>query len=234
MQKRIELPNDIINLEKSIGYKFKDLSLLTEALTHPSLKQKRVKVKDYERLELLGDAVLGFLVTEILYFNFENVSEGMIARMKAHLVSKEVLSNVADSIGIADHILMTPGEESSGGRVNYSNLENATEALIAAVYLDGGIEVARKIVKDFWGGIIHNTNFDLVDPKGFLQELLQEKKLSPSYILKNREGPAHDPIFTVEVVAENYKSLGVGKSIKAAQKNAAENFIDKYKKIIKA
>src|SRR5262249_6874334 len=140
-------------LEQLINYHFKDKSLLIEALSHPSLKQHGHSValqRNYERLELLGDAVLGFVITEILFKNFAEFNEGKLARIRSNLVCKDMLCHVAAKLKLADYIIMTEGEEISGGRSNPNNIENAMEALIAAIYLDSDIHMVRQVIQNLW------------------------------------------------------------------------------------
>ena len=151
---------DITRLEQLINYQFKNPELIFEALSHPSLKQHESDWrKNYERLEILGDAILGFLVTELVFNIYNKADEGGIAKIKSYLVSKETICCVAKKINLANFIIMTKGEEESGGRVNPNNIENAMEALIAAVYLDGGMENIKAIVTELWSEFLYD--FDL-------------------------------------------------------------------------
>lgn len=221
---------DLSDLEKAINYRFSNESLINEALTHPSLKQKSKSNPHYERLELLGDSLLGFLITEIIFHKFPKYNEGKLAKIKAHLVSHDVLYKVAIKLGIGKHLIMTPGEEKSGGRENSNNMENALEALIAAIYLDSNLDTAKNIVRNMWN--LHTKNIDLadIDPKSFLQELAHDKLNSvPSYSVTKKTGPVHAPTFNVTVKTKNHSAESEGKSIKEAEKNAARNLIKKLK-----
>jgi ribonuclease-3 len=141
-------------IEEKIGYKFKNPQLLKQALTHPSSKKNRNE-KDYERLEFLGDSVLGLLVSEILYSGFPNENEGKLAKRRAAIVCRDSLYNVAKHFSLGEYLILGVGEIQIGGRDNKANLENALEALIAAIYLDGGIESARSFVKKFFADFIN-------------------------------------------------------------------------------
>ena len=217
----------IAKLEQSISYRFKNPDLLREALSHPSLKQHESEWrKNYERFEIFGDAILGFLVTEILFNTYNKSNEGTIAKIKSYLVSKETICHVAEKINLANFIIMTNGEETSGGRVNPNNVENAMEALIAAIYLDGGIENVKIIVTELWSEFLLNFDLTQNDPKTSLQEWSQGNKYGmPYYETVNKEGLVHMPHFTVRVTAGPYKETGHGTSIKSAEKDAAKKLL---------
>lgn len=221
---------NIDKLEKLLDYRFKNPNLLTEALTHPSLKQHNRLVHDYERLELLGDSILGFLVTEMIYHNLHNYPEGEIAKIKSHLVSKDIIVKIARKLNLAEYIIMTPGEEKSGGRININNIENTTEAILGAIYLDSDIDQVRKIVRKFWAEYIDNIDFNEIDPKSALQEESQDRGYSiPKYEVVKKEGLLHSPTFTVKVMIDKYSEISSGKSIKEAEKNAAKLLLAKLK-----
>lgn len=213
-------------LEKALGYKFNNIDFLIEALTHPSMKQIDISVKDYERLELLGDSILGFLVTEMIFNRYTKYAEGNLAKVKAHVVSSATLVKIASTLNLADYIIMASGEEASGGRSNPNNVENAMESLLAAIFLDSNIENVRKIVRRLWKKSVDNVDFSAADPKTYLQEFLQKKQLDiPKYELINQEGPVHAPLFTVKVSSSDASVFGKGKSIKDAEKNAARKLL---------
>ena len=222
------MTNNFVQLEKDLNYKFKNLSLLEEALSHPSLKQIDNTKPNYERFELLGDSILGFLVTEMIFNRFDNYTEGNIAKIKAYVVSRDTLVKIANTLNLAEHIIMTVGEEHSGGRTNSNNIENTMEALIAAIYLDSNIERTREIVNILWADHIENINFSAADPKTYLQELLQHKiQKMPIYEVIKQMGPMHAPTFTVQVQAGDLLQTGEGHSIKEAEKNAARKMLNK-------
>lgn len=224
--------NKFIELEKLLDYKFSNISLLEEALSHPSLKQIDNSSVHYERFELLGDSILGFLVTEMIFNKFVHCEEGIIAKTKAYAVSCETIVEVANSLDLSNYIIMTKGEENSGGRLNRNNIENTMEALLAAIYLDAGMEKTRKIVQKLWAKHINNIDFSLSDPKTFLQELLQKTHDFPIYKVIKKEGAVHEPIFTIQVNSKKFSAIGVGKSIKEAEKAAAKKMIHEHEKII--
>ena len=220
-------------LAKKIDYTFKNIKLLEEALSHPSLKQQSkqgTRQLSYERLELLGDAVLGFIITEILFVKFPHYNEGEIAKIKAYLVSKDSLLRAANRIDLPSYIIMTQGEENGGGRGNPGNIENTMEALIASVYLDGEIVAAKKLINSLWQDLLENINFSEVDPKTSLQEWCQsDRHIIPHYEIIDKKGPAHMPIFTVKVFAGSLACTGSGRSIKLAEKSAARNLLAKIR-----
>ncbi len=223
----------IKNLEKAINYQFNNITLAEEALSHPSLKQTDKSAQNYERFELLGDSILGFLITEMIFDKFTNYEEGIIAKIKAFVVSKDTLVKIAESIKLADYIIMTKGEENSGGRTSYNNIENSMEALLAAIYLDSDIHHVRRIVQTLWKNYIENVNFSNADPKTHLQEFLhgQGKNYNaPVYEVIKRLGPVHLPTFIVRVSSTNYSEIGAGKSIKNAEKNAAKKLLSTINK----
>ncbi len=225
-----DFSKQIAGLENALNYKFKNLDLVKEALTHPSLKQYDNSIADYERFELLGDSILGFLITEMIFNNFTFYEEGSIAKIKAYVVSRETIVKVAEMLCLSEYILMTPGEEKSGGKTNQNNIENVMEALLAAIYLDSDIHQVRKIVQDLWFKYIENIDFSAVDPKSYLQEWMQHKNHgTPSYEVINKEGPVHAPVFTVQVTVNKHKQVATGRSIKEAEKEAARMLLNRLK-----
>lgn len=218
-------------LEKAINYKFKNIALLKEALSHPSLRQHDRIAPDYERMELLGDALLGFLITEIIFNNFYNYEEGVLSKIKSYFVSKDILVKVARKLELAKYIIMTSGEEKSGGRLNDHNIENAMEALLAAIYLDSNVNQVKSVVHNLWDEYIDGEiDFDSLDPKSALQEFLQNAKHTlPHYQLINKTGPVHAPFFTIELSAAEHTQIAHGHSIKEAEKEAARLLIRKLK-----
>lgn len=220
---------DITRLERLINYRFKNPELICEALSHPSLKQHESDWrKNYERFEILGDAILGFLITEMVFNIYNKSDEGGIAKIKSYLVSKETICCVAEKINLANFIIMTKGEEESGGRVNPNNIENTMEAVIAAVYLDGGMENIKTIVTKLWSEFLYDFDLNKVDPKTSLQEWSQSQKYGmPYYETISKSGLAHMPQFTVRVSAGAYKEIGNGNSIKRAEKEAAKKLLNK-------
>jgi len=218
----------IIKLQKILEYQFRDIMLLEEALSHPSLHgDNEFHGKDYERLEFLGDSVINLIVTNILYHKFKFHVEGDLAKMRAYLISKDFMVKIANNIALSEYIIIGSSEEVSGGRHNPNNLENVLEAICGAIYLDGGIEQATKVVSRFWNQFITEDIATFSDPKTTLQELLQERGLPlPKYEIKSKDGPSHSPEFTVHCIADTLGSeYGHGKSIKAAEKEAATRML---------
>ncbi|WP_250312126.1 ribonuclease III [Rickettsia endosymbiont of Oedothorax gibbosus] len=217
-------------LEQDIGYSFNDKDFLLEALSHPSLKQNTLKhgiQKNYERLELLGDTIINFAITEILFKNFSTYNEGKLAKIRAYLVCKELLCKVAAKINLSNYIIMTYGEELLGGRQNPNNIENTMEALIAAIYLDSNIDTVKKIIYDLWYEFIDIIDLADYDPKSTLQELAQKKgSEKPVYQVIKREGSPHATIFTVLVQMDEYQQTGTGHSVKEAEKVAARKLMN--------
>ncbi len=224
--------NQIKELENAINYAFNNKSLLIEALSHPSLKQRQSKtpIKNYERLELLGDAILNFIITELLFKRHATGSESKLAKIRACLVGRDSICAVASEFDLSKYIIMTLGEEHGGGRNNPNNIENTMEALIAAIYLDSNIETITQIVKNWWGSFLVTDN-DINDPKSELQEWSQSNGGDkPIYTVIQREGPSHCSTFTVIVKVQIYQATGQGSSIKAAQKQAAQKLLEEINK----
>ena len=193
-------------LPRIIGYEFLRRELFEEALTHPSAlpAQRRGRRRltpirrGNERLEFLGDRVLGLVVADCLWRRFEGESEGDLARRHTHLVRREALARVADGIGLGRYLLLSRSEAATGGAANPGILADACEALIAAIYLDGGFEAASAFVRRFWGPLIEEMADPPRDPKTALQEWAQARGLTlPIYELVATKGPDHAPLFTV-------------------------------------
>ena len=217
-------------LEERIGYNFHNKTLLIEALSHPSLRQhdtKNIIHKSYERLEFLGDTIINFIITEMLFNNFIKYDEGKLAKIRAYLVCKELLCKVAATINLSEYIIMAHGEEALGGRNNLSNIENTMEALIAAIYLDSNINKVKEIIHTLWQDFIYITDLTDYDPKSTLQELAQKHSHShPVYKVLHRDGLAHLSTFTVSVTVATQQEIGTGKSIKEAEKDAARKLLN--------
>lgn len=216
-------------LKVALNYDFKDDKLLIEALSHPSLNHNLTNSKpsfSYERLEFLGDTVLNLIISEILFKLYPAYNEGKLAKLRASLVCREQISKIARLINLAPHILMTDGEEKSGGRNNISNLENVMEAIIGAIYLDGGIIAAKQTVTILWQATLDAPAQLYNDPKSELQELVQGQKWPiPHYELVNQTGDAHNPSFQIKVSAGGAIAMAIGNSKKIAEKEAAKLLI---------
>lgn len=216
----------IKDLETAIGYRFRNISLLQNALTHSSYANERWhnSLLCNERLEFLGDSVLGMLVAEYLYRTFPDRPEGELTRMRADMVCEKTLANVANSIGLGEHLLLGHGEEQSKGRTRNSILADAMESVIAACFLDGGMEAAEGIVKRFILTEVPVKKMHNADYKTALQELVQQKKNQVlAYSLIDESGPDHDKQFVV-AVSLNGKPVGqgTGTSKKRAEQMAAQ------------
>ena len=221
----------IKDLETAIGYRFKNIQLLQNALTHSSYANERWhnSLLSNERLEFLGDSVLGVLVAEYLYHNFPNRPEGELTRMRADMVCEQTLADAANRIGLGTHLLLGHGEEQGGGRKRNSILADAMESVIAACFLDGGMEAALKVVQQFILVEVPVTKLHNADYKTKLQELVQQKKNQTlSYTLAGQSGPDHDKQFDVEVSLNGtVVGSGSGSSKKRAEQMAARCAIER-------
>lgn len=212
-----------IELEARIGYSFTDRDLFDRALTHASFGEGRKGVHSYERLEFLGDRVLGLMSAEALFRLFDNAAEGVLAPRFNALVNKEACAGVAREIELGEALKMGRSEERGGGRNKTSILGDACEALIAAIYLDGGRPAAQAFYDRFWGPRIEALTARPKDAKSMLQEwAARTGRGVPRYQLAERSGPDHRPIFTVEVtVTPLDPAIGEGGSKQAAERAAA-------------
>ena len=215
----------IKDLEAAIGYKFKDISLLQNALAHSSYANERWhnSLMSNERLEFLGDSILGMVVAEYLYRSFPDRPEGELTRMRADMVCEQTLAAVAGRIDLGRHLLLGNGEEQGGGRTRNSILADAVESVIAASFLDGGMEAARQFIQKFILVEVPVKKLHNVDYKTGLQELVQQKKNQVlTYTLVGESGPDHDKRFDVEVKLNGkVVGLGSGSSKKRAEQDAA-------------
>ena len=220
----------IKDLEAAIGYKFKNIALLQNALAHSSYANERWhnSLMSNERLEFLGDSILGMCVAEYLYCTFPDRPEGELTRMRADMVCEQTLANVAGRIGLGEHLLLGKGEEQGGGRTRNSILADAVESVIAASFLDGGMGAAKQFIQKFILVEVPVKKLHNVDYKTSLQELVQQKKNQVlSYALVGESGPDHDKHFEVEV-SLNGKVVGIGSgsSKKRAEQDAARVAIE--------
>jgi ribonuclease-3 len=210
------------DLAGRLGHEFKRIKLLERAVTHRSARGSG-SGGDYERLEFLGDRVLGLVVAELLFQRFSQEPEGALARRHAALVRREALSEVASTIGLGEFLLLAKGEDEAGERENPALLANACEAIIAALYLDGGLEVAERFILKHWVAMAERASNPPRDNKTGLQEWAQARALAlPLYREISRVGPAHDPHFKIEVrVDGEAPAEGQGKSKRQAEQAAA-------------
>lgn len=220
--------NTITALENILGYSFKNRQILFNALTHRSFFHENPgKTEDYnERLEFLGDSVLGFVIVEYLYLSDSSLAESIMAKAKSYLVKESVLSEVAASLSLGKYLRLGKGEESTGGRMKKSLLADAMEAVFGAVYLDGGYEKARRVILGLFQKKVDSVliSGEFHDFKTELQEKTQLLFNSiPEYRTVRQEGEEHRKLFTVDVYIEGQKlGTGFGKSKKEAETNAAQ------------
>lgn len=213
---------DIDALQTALGHRFGRLQLLRQALTHASTAPSRTRSN--ERMEFLGDRVLGLVIAEMLFERFPGEEEGSLARRLAALVRRDALARVAHRLDLGGHLSLSPGEEDTGGRENPSLLSDACEAVIAALYMDAGLPTASRFIHEHWGDMIEETPTPPKDAKTTLQEWAQGQGLAlPAYREIGRSGPPHAPVFTMEVVVEGYEpATGTGASKRIAAQSAAE------------
>jgi len=215
-------PSPLEALQERLGYHFRDASLLLTALTHPSYGGD-YHTEHYQRLEFLGDAVLELAVSRYLYLERPLLTEGQLSRLRSSLVREETLCEVARSYGIGPMMRLSVGEERGGGREKPSILADVMEAVIAAVYLDGGMEAAFALVLRALGDRLDDDDPDALDAKTRLQEVLQaDGGDAPVYELTGVEGPPHLPVFHMRVMAgDRVLGTGSGRSKRLAQQYAA-------------
>lgn len=211
-------------LESRIGYEFREKKLLKQAMTHSSFsnEQKINRTGHYERLEFLGDAVLELVTSDFLFSRFPDLPEGQLTKKRASMVCEPALAYCAKDISLGDFILLGKGEEAGGGRKRESIISDVLEALIGAIYLDAGLEEAKRFIERFILSDLENKQL-FYDSKTFFQELVQKENLGvPVYVLKDEQGPEHDKQFIVEVMlGDQILGRGTGKSKKAAEQKAA-------------
>jgi len=223
---------DLKSLQKTLGIKFKDSSLLGKSLVHRSYlnENQGTETDSNERLEYLGDAVLGFVVAEKLYKDFPDYDEGRMTRLRSILVRRETLARIARCINLGEYLFLGKGEDTSGGRNKSANLACALEAVIAAVYLDQGMTKTRKMIirllEEEWRKAIKKPA--AIDYKSRLQELIQSREQRiPSYHVTGTSGPDHIKTFSVEVrLGDRVLGAGSGKSKKEAETEAAREALE--------
>ena len=224
----------IKDLEVALGYKFQNITLLQNALTHSSYANERWhnSLLSNERLEFLGDSILGMTVAAYLFHNFPDRPEGELTRMRADMVCENSLAAIAVRLDLGKHLLLGHGEERFGGRTRVSILADAVESVIAAAYLDGGIEAAKGIISRFVLCNVPVSKLQNMDYKTSLQELVQQKKNQTlCYRLEGESGPDHDKIFTAQVLLnDQVVGEGTGSSKKRAEQDAARVALEQLKK----
>lgn len=214
---------ELKKLEGKIGYEFKNKELLLQALTHSSFsnEQKINRFKDYERLEFLGDAVLELLSSQFFFQTYPEMSEGEMTRLRSSMVCEPALAFCARELSLGEYILLGKGEEATGGRKRDSIISDVMEAVIGAVYLDGGIEEADKFIKKYILSDLENKQL-FYDSKTLLQEKMQKQGRNITYELVSETGPDHDKTFTVEIRIDGEAvGRGQGRNKKSAQQQAA-------------
>jgi ribonuclease-3 len=232
----VRLRDEFESLQRAIGYRFRDRGLLEHAMTHTSRANEDVSggVTDNESLEFLGDAILGFVIADMLFREFPSFDEGQKSKIKAALVSTVTLARQAERLAIGDHLLLGRGEEKTGGRHKQALLADTYEALIAAIYLDGGIEQARSFILGDFAPLVAEIRRDGLagqDHKSALQEYLQSRdEPLPEYRLIGTLGPDHRKLFQVEVLVRG-KALAeaTGASKKEAEQEAARLALERFR-----
>ncbi len=226
----MNISDGYIELQKLIGYDFRDSAYLLTSLTHSSYvnEVKTGDCEDYERCEYLGDAVLELAVSEFLYRRFPNMREGEMTKLRASLVCEPTLAYCArEGFDLGKYVLLGKGEDSSGGRGRDSIVSDAFEAVAGAIYLDGGLDEAKKFINRFLL-TDYEKKIEFVDSKTILQEYAQDHGLSLEYELVEERGPAHDRDYVMRaILGGNMSEIGIAKSKKAAQQHAAYAILQK-------
>ncbi len=213
-------------LEKKLGYKYENIQILQHALTHRS-----VGAKNNERLEFLGDSIVNFMIADVLFHQFNRISEGDLSRIRAYLVKGETLAEIGKEYGLSDYLKLGPGELKSGGYRRESIISDAVEAIIASIYEDGGLDPCRVFVMQIYESRLKNINPSEIgkDSKTLLQELLQSRQQPlPEYSVINVNGPAHAQMFTISCYVEklNTKFEAVAHNRRKAEQQAAQKALD--------
>lgn len=211
------------DLEKRLGYTFKDRELFKRALTHASVRSQRGMRHDNERLEFIGDRVLGLAIAEMLHETHPEATEGDLARRYNRLVRGQACTTVARKIGLGPHLILSESEAENGGREKETILADALEALLGAIFLEAGFDAARNVVRSLWADQIDSLPQHVADPKSALQEWAQGQGLAlPEYIEIARTGPDHAPRFVTEVhIAGRPPARGEGATKRQAEQAAA-------------
>jgi ribonuclease III len=226
------MESDIKELERKLDYRFNDRVRVLQALTHPSFEHERAGDGNYQRLEFLGDAVLGMALAEALYGRFPESNEGVLSRFRSQVADQDTLAGIARSLDLGRFVRLGRGEEQGAGRDKDSILADVLEALIAAVYLDGGLDEVRRLIRRLFDPILDNREATLKinDAKSELQELLcARRRPSPLYRLIDESGPPHDRLFRFQVLVDGVVvGEGEGRSKKVAQQAAAAQALETY------
>ncbi len=220
---------DMQALQEILGHQFRNGDLLTAAMTHASTGSEH----NYERLEFLGDRVLGLVMAELLYNLFPNEPEGHLAKRHAALVQGSLLAVIAREINLGEYMILSEAERGSGGGDNENMLADALEASIGALYLDAGIAPCQALIKRLWGDRVSILSAPPQDPKTTLQEWAQGRGLPlPLYELAERSGPDHAPVFTIRVTVQGFTPVSAtGANRRAAEKESARILLEQLQKI---
>jgi len=225
------------NFQQTLGYRFNKIDLLDNALIHRSFVNENpaLSCKDNERLEFLGDAVIGLCLSDLLVRKFPDYAEGQLSKLRAYVVNEQSLAGLARKLNIGDYLLLGRGEESSGGRTKASILSNAFEAVAAAIYLDCGFEKTYKFLENIFEPMVEEGIKSVIykDYKTALQEICQNRfKETPRYALVNETGPDHDKVFEISLtIAGMITTTGTGKSKKEAEQRAARRALEEFIKL---
>lgn len=211
-------------LEKKLGYSFQDKNRLRVALTHAS----RGEAENYERLEFLGDRVLGLTIAALLFHSFPKEKEGDLAKRLASLVQGKTLAELSARISLGDYILFSDAEAAAGGAANEHILADVFESVIGAMYLDGGFEPCKALIETHWADVLHTMKEPPQHPKTAIQEWAQSHGLPlPVYEISGQSGPDHAPVFEIQLIMKGHPPVTAsGKSRAEAEKNAAQSFMD--------
>jgi ribonuclease III len=218
-------------LESELGYHFNDAALLLKSLTHSSHAHEKRTGEDNEQLEFLGDAVLGFVVSDFLCRAYPHFSEGQLSKLKGFFVSSANLVKYSEQLNLGNYLHLGKGEEKTGGRAKQALLVDAFEAILGAMYIDGGLDAPRQLIARFIGpqiSEIGGATGQVMDFKTALQELLQKRGLGPCrYVLSGEEGPSHQKLFTVDVELDGaIAASGMGLTKRAAEQAAAKQALE--------
>lgn len=219
---------DLKKLQDYIGYHFKDVHWLERAMTHSSTNEDY----NYQRLEFLGDRVLGLVIADALFREFKSEREGGLAKRHTALIQGQTCAIVGLNHNLNNFIIMSDAEEESGGRINENIIADIVESMLGAIYIDGGYDVVQKIILKLWGDTITTLQEAPQDPKTELQEWVQARTIDlPVYEVIKKSGPDHAPIFTVELTIKGFESIHAkGSSRRQAEKTVAENMLKIVKK----
>lgn len=222
-------PRKFKTLEQRLGHKFSNQDLLEQALTHASVRGGKKARHDNERLEFIGDRVLGLAIVEAVSEKFPDVREGDLARHYNALVKGETCAIVARELGLGEFMILSESEDGSGGRQKATILADAIEAVLGAVFLDSGFDAARRVVLRLWKPLLETQDVQSSDSKSVLQEWAQAKGLSlPRYVEIARDGPDHAPKFTTEVHIKGHEpAVGMGRSKRHAEQDAARTLLER-------